>query len=349
MIPKEQLEAFKTTVLNAKRPLFFYDDDADGLCSYLLCYRARGDGVGVRVGSSATVTPEYARKVDENLPDLVVILDKPNVDPEFLAQVNVPVLWLDHHEPQKPGKGVTYLNPRIEDDKDNKSTTYWVYRALGRPEDLWMAAVGSISDWQITDLAEEFWSAYPKILHPVKEPPEALYGTPFGELCKLFQFNLKGDAAGVRTAVKILSRVESAEELLEHNTPRSKLIYKRFEKLHREYERYLIAARKSVGKDRLVFHEFSYMETSLLAELANQMLFEFPEKIILLTRVHNGDHKLSIRSKDYDIASAVKEAMAKGIRGNAGGHMHACGGNIKSEDFPLFLETFTDAIAKQYK
>jgi len=341
-ISKEQLDEFKDRVLGAKRPLFFYDDDADGLCSYLLCYKARGDGLGVRVHGSASVTIDLLRKVEENIPDIIVILDKPYAEQAFIDAVSVPVLWLDHHEPQKP-EGVTYLNPRIDDDEDNKSTSYWVYKALGRKEDLWLAAIGNITDWQITEVAAEFMKKYPELLKKASTPPEAMYSEPFCTLTRLVQFNLKGDSTEVRTAIKILSRIDSPEELLEHTTPRAKLLYKRYEKISREYGKYFAEASKAAGKDELLFHSFTRMETSLLSELSNQLLYEHPDKVIFLTRQHNGENKLSIRSSKHDVASAVKAAM-EGVRGNAGGHTFACGGNINSDDFPKFLEAFKVAL-----
>jgi single-stranded DNA-specific DHH superfamily exonuclease len=277
------------------------------------------------------------------MPDLVVILDKPYADQAFLDEIHVPVLWLDHHEPQRPGQtNVTYLNPRIHDDADNRSTTYWVWKSLGREQDLWLAAVGNISDWQVTEVAQQFSEQYPDLLAPVTSAPQALYDSKaFGELCRIVQFNLKGDSSDVRTAIKILSRVESPHELLEHTTPRAKLLWKRYEYVNKEYVKLLDAAHKSAGEGPLLFHVFARLEISLLSELSNQLIYEYPQKIVFLAREHNGDHKLSIRSVECDIAAAVKAAMAdSGARGNAGGHQHACGGNIKSEDFPKFLASF---------
>lgn len=341
-----ELKVFEDAVVNAKRPVIFYDDDADGLCSYLLCQRRRGEAIGVRVHGTSIVTLDFARKVEENLPDVVIILDKPQVEQAFIDAIDVPIFWLDHHEPQKPsGKHVTYLNPRVHEDADNRSTTYWVYRALGRKEDLWVAAVGSISDWQITDVAEEFWNEYPDLLKAVKTPPEAIYQEPFETLIRMFQFNLKGDNADVRTAVKILGRVESPYELLNKTTPRAKLVAKRYAMVQKEYDKLLAAAKKSVNDSPILFHLYPTLEISLVSEVSNQLLYEYPDKIIFICRVHNGEYKLSIRSANREIASAVKHAMqSTGARGNAGGHSHACGGRIVEDDFPKFFEAFKAAI-----
>jgi single-stranded DNA-specific DHH superfamily exonuclease len=346
-IPQEQLDDFRQRVLASKRPLFFYDDDADGLCSYLLCFHAReGQALGIRVHSSAALTADYARKIEENQPDLVVVLDKPYIEQQFLEQVNVPLLWLDHHEAQKKlPANVTYYNPRVGDDADNRSTTYWVWKALGRPQDLWIAAVGNISDWQITSVAEEFWKQHPEILSPVGSAPEALFSDKhkFGTLARIVQFNLKGDSAEVRTAIKILSRIESPNELLEHTSPRAKLLFKRYQNVERQYQKMLQEARRSAGAGRLLHHVYGHLETSLLSEVSNQLIYEYPEKIVFIAREHNGEIKLSIRSATVPVVEAVRSAL-DGLRGNAGGHTHACGGNLKAEDFPVFFRRFSEKM-----
>jgi len=353
-IPSEQLAEFKERVLAAKRAIVFYDDDGDGLSSYLLLYRARGGDngstIGVRVHASAMVPAEFAlRKIEENGGDLVVVLDKPYVEQTLLETCPLPILWLDHHEPQTTqvaaAKETTYLNPRITDDKDNRCTTHWVWHALGRPEDLWIAAIGSISDWQMTDIADAFRAQHPELLGDAKDAPHALFNQPFGTLAALMQFNLKGESGEVRAAIKTFGRIESLEELIERTSSRSKLLWKRYEAMNREYEKLLSAAKRSVTDDPVLFHVFKDVEVSFTGELSNRLLHDHPDKIIFLARDENGDVKLSIRSVGTPVAPAVKQALAaSGARGNAGGHANACGGKINSEDFPRFYEEFRRAM-----
>ena len=49
MLTNKQIEEIKEHLEKAQNPLFFYDNDADGLCSFLLLrrYLGRGKGVGV--------------------------------------------------------------------------------------------------------------------------------------------------------------------------------------------------------------------------------------------------------------------------------------------------------------
>ena len=50
MLGKDKLEEIKEHLERARNPVFFYDNDADGLCSYVILRRALGRGYGVADG-----------------------------------------------------------------------------------------------------------------------------------------------------------------------------------------------------------------------------------------------------------------------------------------------------------
>ena len=111
MIPKKKLKEMREYLQKAENPLFFYDDDPDGLCSYLLFKKFINKGKGIIVKSVPILDERFARKVKEYSPDVVFILDMPDVTQDFIDKVSVPIVWLDHHQPVKR-KGVHYYNPR---------------------------------------------------------------------------------------------------------------------------------------------------------------------------------------------------------------------------------------------
>ena len=83
--------------------------------------------------------------------------------------------------------------------------------------------------------------------------------------------------------------------------------------------------------------EYDESKISLTGELSNELLYKFPEKIIVIARKHNGKMKTSFRSrKDVDVRELVKQAIV-GINGRHGGHVNACGGEIDSSDWHEFL------------
>ena len=105
--------------LECTRPLYFFHDDPDGLCSFLLLYRHIKEGKGVIIKSSPRIDEKYLRKVEEYQPDKVFILDLAVVEQEFIDKVKVPIIWIDHHEPLERTK-VKYFNPRVKNPKNNR-------------------------------------------------------------------------------------------------------------------------------------------------------------------------------------------------------------------------------------
>src|SRR5210317_747001 len=103
MIPKEKIEELKQALLSSEKQIFFFDDDPDGLCSFLLLYRLIEKGKGVIVKQTPLLDSSFLRKVDEYGPDKVFILDIPRVNQELfdaLAERKIDTYWLDHHPPQ---------------------------------------------------------------------------------------------------------------------------------------------------------------------------------------------------------------------------------------------------------
>ena len=86
MLEDKELKEIKKLLETSQNPLFFYDNDSDGLCSYLLLARALDRGKGVVIRSYPGLNEGYLRKVEELNPDLIVILDKPVVDKEFIEK-----------------------------------------------------------------------------------------------------------------------------------------------------------------------------------------------------------------------------------------------------------------------
>src|SRR3989338_5997513 len=101
MLTKKQVQEIKEHLEKAQNPVFFFDNDADGLCSFLLLQRFIGRGKGVPVRSFPDMGKDYYRKVEELNADYVFILDKPMVSKDFFDEVekhNIPTVWIDHHE-----------------------------------------------------------------------------------------------------------------------------------------------------------------------------------------------------------------------------------------------------------
>ena len=158
MIPQKQLEEIRSYLKKSENPLFFFDDDCDGLCSYLLLKRYIKNGKGIILKTSPNLDMSFVKKVQENMPDLVVILDQPIIAQEFIDNVHVPIVWIDHH-PIVKRNGIHYYNPLQLDKDDNRPVSYWCYQIT--KQDQWLAVIGSVADWHIPEFIEDFIKNYP--------------------------------------------------------------------------------------------------------------------------------------------------------------------------------------------
>lgn len=344
-ISSKELADFRNELIESVKPLFFYDDDPDGLSSFLLCYRFIKDGKGVVVKSKPILEEMFANKVDEFSPDKVIILDVPMVSDEFLDKVSTPIVWLDHHPPQE-SRGTKYFNPRLNDDENNNPTSYWVWKSLSNdnPEDLWIGMVGCIGDWFLPDFKDEFCEKYPDLLDKdVSRPQDALFNSKLGEVVKIFSFALKGKTKDVYTDLKILTRIKSPYELLNQETAAAKKIYKRFSKINKNYEKLKADAISQVTDKKIINFLYDPNDMSFTADLSNELLYLYPDKVILVGREKNGEIKYSLRSTNIALPP-ILDKIFKDVRGYGGGHTNACGACVNSEDKDKFLEMLETSI-----
>ena len=108
--------------LSADKPLYLFDDDPDGLCSFLQLYRHIKGGKGIIVKRTPRITEDFVRKVEEYGPDKIFVLDIVMIDQEFIDKVKTPIVWIDHHEPQER-ENIMYYNPRVKEKGNNIPTS----------------------------------------------------------------------------------------------------------------------------------------------------------------------------------------------------------------------------------
>jgi len=338
MLTEKEYKEIREELDNCKRPLFFFDDDPDGLCSFLLLYRYAREGKGVVVKSSPELKPIFIKTVENYGPDKVFIVDKPMVSPEFIDAVKVPIIWIDHHNIIE-NTGTKYFNSRK--DGFGEPASCICYRVV--KQDLWIAACGAVGDWYLPDFANDFSKKYPDLLSSeIKKPEKALYETKLGELVRILSFILKGKTSDVLSCIKILTRIKTPYELLNNETSQSNFIIKRFNKIKEEYETMLKKALKNIEDNKLLLFTYSN-RMSFTGDLSNELLYRFPKKLILVAREKSGEMKCSLRSSGRLSVSKILKKSLVGIEGYGGGHEHACGACIKNRDF----EKFVDNIKKE--
>jgi len=345
VIKEKELEEIRQILKKSRKTLFFFDDDPDGLCSYLLLRKYTGQGRGIIIKSSPILTDQYVRKIHEYNPDLVVVLDKPMISQEFMDMADKKILWIDHHPLQKKiSDNVVYYNPHLHKPEDNRPTSYWCYRVT--QENLWLAMVGMVGDWFLPEFTEDFAKQHPELLHEVKDPGEALYDTQFGTLTRMFAFILKGKTSEINKCIRTLEKIDSPYEILEQQTPKGRLIYRYYKRINDMYERLLKRAVKKATKSPILFFKYTSKTMSFTGDLANELIHRYPNKVIIIGRDKGDRIIMSIRSHKLDLPPIIEKAVS-GLDGYGGGHSHACGGNVSKEDFYIFLERFKRIVKEK--
>lgn len=344
MITEEEIAYIRGKIKSAVRPLFFFDDDPDGVSSFALLYKISNDGKGVCVKGKPVLEHMYLKKVEEYVPDLIIILDKPMVEQEFLDGTNTEVIWIDHH-PIQDNKKVKYFNPRKHNPEDTQPTSYWAYQIAKEdvPNCLWLAMIGIIGDWNML-LADELRKQYPELLsESIKTPAEALFNSDIGKLSRIIDFNLKGTTTQVMQSIKTLTRIEDPYEILNQTTSRGRFIYKKFISVNEKYEE--IKSTIKVTEDNFIIFKYYDNKLAISSMLSNEFLYRYPDKITIIAREKNDEIMLSLRSGKIKIVDKLQKAL-EGINGYGGGHDLACGACVKREDFDKFIENLRKEIGK---
>ena len=345
MISQKDLKKILEFVEKAQNPLFFFDNDVDGLASFLLLRRFSGKGKGVAIKSFPELNVSYSRKINELNPDYVFVLDKPIVDKEFLdaaLKLNVPVIWIDHHPVPEFSdyENVHYFNPILSEKPSVEPTTYICYEAVKNKEDEWIAMLGCLSDWFVPYFAEEFAEKYGDLFTIYENTGKILYETQIGKIIKILNFALKNRTSEIVKMIKNLVSIKTPYELLEENS-KTILIYKRYRQINRKYEKILEKAKEIAKRQdkKLLFFQYGG-ELSLSSEISNELHYLFPEKIIVVAYVRDAKVNVSARA-NMNVREIIGKAMDN-LEGNFGGHEYACGAKLNSDD----LQTFRENLAK---
>ncbi len=352
MLTEKQMQEIRDEIDDCERPLFFFHDDADGVCSFLQFYSHAQKGKGIVVKSTPKVDEKNINAVKNYEPDKIFILDLAMVTQDFVDATNQKIIWIDHHDRQDIGenaiKGVKYYNPKQNGPELNTCIAKISYDIF--KEHLWLGAIGTVGDWQLPDdMKKEINDNLADLFDKdVDTPEKALFTTKIGELAKVINFCMKGSIKDVHKTFKVLTRINSPYELLNEESEQAKYVMKRYRKFSDSYDRLLEEGEKCFDEnDGLLVFTYPGHEVSLSGELSNELLFRHPEKIIIVARHHDEKMKTSFRSaKELKVKYLLEKAIV-GINGRFGGHEYACGGMIEDTDWEVFLGNIREELSKQ--
>jgi len=342
MLTKKQIREIKEHLEKAQNPIFFFDNDPDGLCSFLLLQRYIGRGKGVAIKSFPEMNAEYFRKVTELNADYIFILDKPIVSSSFFDEArnfNIPVVWIDHHDVQvQIPDFVHYYNNTLNRFKKNEPVTYLCYKITGKKEDLWLAVAGCISDRYVPDFYPEFVKLYPDLAIKAKDAFDVFYKSQIGKIVKMMGFALKDKISNVVKMIKFLISVKSPYEVLEEGNKNHEMHF-RFKQIYKKYQKLLDKAKTFANQNKVLFFQYAG-DLSISADLSNELSYLFPQKIIVVAYLTGIKANISVRGEK--IKSLVLKAIKEIEGATGGGHENAVGCQMKIEYLERFREKLED-------
>ena len=344
MLTEKQVKEIRSHLDKAQNPLFLFDSDNDGLCSFLLLQKYSGRGKGFPVKTSPKLTKDYFRKVRELEPDYIFILDQPEVSREFFEEVreiNLPIVWIDHHEIENNEipNFVNYYNPLFNKKKSNEPVTALCYQIANKKEDRWIAVIGCIADKFVPKFYSEFRKEFPELTIDSKDAFEIYYNSKIGEIATMFSFALMDRTTNVINMMRLLIKIKSPYDVLEENSKTSSM-HKRSNELYSKYKGLIKKAKEEIkNSGKLFFFKYGG-DISMSADLANRLAYLFPDKVIVVAKISDYKAGLSIRGKN------IRDKVIKSIEdlegATGGGHKDAAGAQMRVE----YLDKFEKELRK---
>ncbi len=339
MLTEKQVKEIKEHLERTQNPVFFFGNDQDGLCSFLLLQRYLGRGKGVPIKSFPGLSKEYFRRVRELNADYIFVLDKPLIEKEFLDEVekvNLPIVLIDHHEIEDKDfpDFVSYYNPFYNRKKSNEPVTALCYQITKKKEDLWIATAGCIADKFVPDFYPEFIKQYPNLALNSEDASEIYYRSDIGKISRILGYGLMNRTTKVIDMLKFLMKAKNPYDVLNESS-RNSFMHKRFQDIKSKADKYVKEASSQIGDSKLLFFKYSG-SMSISADISNELYYLFPEMFIVVAYVSGIKLNISARGK------GIKKIILKSIEGlegaTGGGHEDAVGAMVKAGDLEKFKE-----------
>lgn len=342
MLSKKQIEEVREHLERSQNPVFMYDNDADGLCSFLLLRRYLGRGKGMAIRTHPDIDLGYVAKIKSFGSDAVFVLDKPILGENFTKAINdlgIPLIWIDHHDLGLKYDNVFSYNPCNNKNKSTEPVTAVCFEIANRKEDIWIALMGCLSDHYLPDFSFDFSKKYPDLWKKTKEPFDAYYNSEIGKLAHALAFCLKDSLTHVNALQDFLIKCNSPSEFMNELKAESTFGVT-FRNLKKKYDS-LVERAECEKKENVIFFEYGG-ETSMSADVANELSFRNPGKVVAVAYVKEGFCTISLRGKN--VKKFADEILSKLENSRGGGHENAVGVRIQRSD----LERFKEALREKF-
>lgn len=338
MLSEKQIIEIREHLQNAKNPIFFFDNDADGLTSFIMLQKYIGAGRGVSLKGLPSLQKSFFKKVEEFNADYVFCLDRPSVDADFMQlaeEKGIPVVCIDHH--QYEGHVIKNYYNTYHSSGNIEPVSYLCYKIIGKKEDMWLAVAGSIGDCFIPEFLDDFKKQYPELLnYNYKSAYDIIYKTDLGKVISIINFAIKDSVSNYVSFIKFLIKAKGPYDLLEENS-KTRVFLKRYEYIGDCIKKIVKDAEEHIDKkNKLLFHTYGG-KMSLSQHASDELNYKHPELAIVLGYTNGSRTKFSIRGQ-INVRKLALSSIKNIQDSTGGGHEHSCGIQINTSDVPKFKE-----------
>ena len=342
MLNAESLNELREVLEGSANPIFYYDNDADGLCSFLLLRRWLGRGYGIAIRGHPGLGNDFAKKAKELGADKVFVLDKPVIQDEFFEEIGnygLEIVIVDHHKDSldyADREGVVLYNDYSQEDNTGRPVSAICYDVICNKEESWIAMMGCISDHYLPEFVEEFKEKFGEYWdEKIKEPFDAYYGSEIGKFAMALNFGLKDSTSNIVKLQKYMSKIKSPDQVLAEVSGNDDF-RRKYGFLKSKFESLISDEGNIKESGKILFFDYSG-DVSMSSDIANYLSYKYKDKILIVSYVSQGFANISIRgSKVRDVLEKVLERVS----GSGGGHEDAVGARIGSKDLSMFKEEF---------
>ena len=335
-------------ILEAQNPLFLYDNDSDGLCSFVIMRKFLGRGEGVAVKSYPDLSEQYLSKVDSLGCDFVIVLDIHAVSSDFLEGIKergLGIIWIDHHqvdniEMRRDSDFIYYYNPlyTIKEEKNSHPVSYLSYKISKLESALWISYIGCISDCFLPEYSKKILDKYEDIgKKKLKTAFDVYYNTEIGRIALMLNFALKDKPSKVKELQEYLVNCSNPADILDSGEY-NPVISEHSSKMYKKYIDLVESALENIEGNSIFFIYSG--DLSISSEISNALIYRNPKKYVAVAYKRQGITNISLRGKN--VKKILDSILLKIPNSKGGGHNDAVGARISAKDVDLFKSLFLE-------
>ena len=331
-----------------------YNNDGDGVCSCTLLkklLKMTGKKEPYIISQPMPMDKNIIQRIHTTVPDKIIFLDiAADQQHSVVSKLSgiCDILIVDHHQVFKNMNSrktntIVHYNPRIEEPEVYKSTSYCVYKICSKiadmTEDLWIAGVGMVSDYNLDDSKDVVRQIREKYL--IEGP---LYGSKLGRLADMISATR---ATNLLSCDQMVGVMETATYEGFENTKNADKMVESQRTIESEIAAIIMDAEEKIEQTgKIVFYNIK-SRFNLGSSISTKISEKFQKNLVLIYEKSGNRIKVSARNQAKNInAGKAMQRAAKEVGGSGGGHEAAAGATIPADKWDEFKKLLIKNVNK---